>query len=84
MPDLSRHHIFDDIGYQIYDKSRGTISRIGIVLSLHQLMLPWRGAGSRLHGSINDNAHLRFCLSRCRAPYQSSEQAARNFASRRS
>ena len=39
------------------------------------------GAGSRLQGSRNDSAQLRFCLSRRRAPYHSSEQAVRNFAS---
>ena len=38
-------------------------------------------AGSRLQGSRNDSAQLRFCLSRRRAPYHSSEQAATNFAS---
>ena len=42
------------------------------------------GEGSRLHGSRDDSAHLRFCLSRRFAEYQSSEQAARNFASLRS
>ena len=34
------------------------------------------GAGSRLQGSRNDSAQLWFCLSRRRAPYHSSEQAA--------
>ena len=34
---------------------------------------PFCGAGSRLHGIINDSAHLRYCPSiRC-APCQSSE-----------
>ena len=60
------------------------VSRIGIVSSLHQLALPCRGAGSRLHGSVNGSAHLRYCPSiRC-APCQSSEHDDRNFASLRS
>ena len=52
--------------------------------SCHQHALVCRGEGSKLHGSINDSAHLRFCLSNRRAPCQSSEHADRNFASRRS
>ena len=43
-----------------------------------------RGAGSRLHGSIKDSAHLRCSLSNFFTEYQSSEHAARNFASLRS
>ena len=45
---------------------------------------PCRGEGSKLHGSRNESAHLRCCRSICRAPCQSREQAARNFASRQS
>ena len=41
-----------------------------------------RGAGSRLCGSRNDSAHLRFHLSNRRAPCQSSEHADRNLARR--
>ena len=46
----------------------------------YQLALVRRGEGSRLQGSINDSAHLRFCPSNRRAACQSSEQAGRNFA----
>ena len=43
-----------------------------------------RVAGSRLHGSMKVSAHLRFSLSKFITEYQSSEHAARNFASLRS
>ena len=46
--------------------------------------VPLRGAGSRLHGSMKVSAHLRCSLSNFFTEYQSSEHAARNFASLRS
>ena len=49
-----------------------------------RLSKPYRGAGSRLHGSMKVSAHLRFRLSRLLVEYQSSEHAARNFAKLRS
>ena len=44
----------------------------------------FRGAGSRLHGSMKVSAHLRCFLSNFFTEYQSSEHADRNFASLRS
>ena len=53
-------------------------------LTLAPAEVPLRGAGSRLHGSMKVSAHLRCFLSSCRALYQSSEHAVRNFAIQRS
>ena len=56
------------------------VVKIFVTAGRYQLALVGRGEGSRLQGSRNDSAHLRFCPSNRRAACQSSEQTVRNFA----
>ena len=61
----------------------GTACPRELPLDWGSLPLPWRGAGSRLHGSRNDSSQLKCLRSRPCASRQPSEHVAINFASRR-